>query len=123
MTDRGCLRVGCKADVVAFDYDRVEDNSTIMNPDGAPKGIPWVLINGQIAIEDGQATGALAGVVIKRAGRPFSGRRPAWGLRNRWPRVGTSPGSYGSGDGASRCRNARNIPWRLSFSWRVVALS
>ena len=68
MTDRGCLRVGCKADIVAFDYDRVEDNSTIMNPDGAPKGIPWVLINGQLAIEDGQSTGALAGVVIKRGG-------------------------------------------------------
>ena len=68
MTDRGCLRVGCKADIVAFDYDKVEDNSTIMNPDGAPQGIPWVLINGQIAIEDGQSTGALAGVVIKRGG-------------------------------------------------------
>ena len=68
MTDRGCLRVGCKADVVAFDYDKVEDNSTIMNPDGAPQGIPWVLINGRIAIEDGQSTGALAGVVIKRGG-------------------------------------------------------
>lgn len=68
MTDRGCLRVGCKADIVAFDYDRVEDNSTIMNPEGPPRGIPWVLVNGQIAVEDGQATGALAGVVIKRAG-------------------------------------------------------
>ena len=68
MTDRGCLRVGCKADIVAFDYEKVEDNSTIMNPDGAPQGIPWVLINGQIAIEDGQSTGALAGVVIKRGG-------------------------------------------------------
>ena len=68
MTDRGCLRVGCKADIVAFDYDKVEDNSTIMNPDGAPQGIPWVLINGQLAIEDGQSTGALAGVVIKRGG-------------------------------------------------------
>ena len=68
MTDRGCLRVGCKADIVAFDYDKVEDNSTIMNPEGPPRGIPWVLINGQVAIEDGQATGALPGVVIKRGG-------------------------------------------------------
>ena len=68
MTDRGCLRVGCKADIVAFDYDRVEDNSTIMNPEGPPQGIPWVLVNGRIAIEDGQATGTLAGVVIRRSG-------------------------------------------------------
>lgn len=68
MTDRGCLRVGCKADIVAFDYDRVEDNATIMNPDGPVVGMPWVLVNGQVAIEDGQATGALAGVVIKRSG-------------------------------------------------------
>ena len=68
MTDRGCLRVGCKADIVAFDYDRVEDNATIMDPDGPVVGMPWVLVNGQVAIEDGQATGALAGVVIKRGG-------------------------------------------------------
>lgn len=68
MTDRGCLRVGCKADIVAFDYDRVEDNATIMNPDGPVVGMPWVLVNGRVAIEDGQATGALAGVVIKRSG-------------------------------------------------------
>ena len=66
MTDRGCLRVGCKADVVAFDYDRVEDNATIMNPDAPVVGIPWVLINGQVAIENSQPTGALPGVVIKR---------------------------------------------------------
>ena len=36
--------------------------------DSIKVGMPWVLVNGQIAIEDGQATGALAGVVIKRAG-------------------------------------------------------
>ena len=68
MTDRGCLRVGCKADVVTFDYVRIQDNATIMNPDGPVVGMPWVLINGQVAIENGQATGALAGVVIKRGG-------------------------------------------------------
>ena len=68
LTDRGCLRVGCKADIVAFDYERVEDGATIMNPDTPPTGIPWVLVNGEIAIENGRATGALAGVVIRRGG-------------------------------------------------------
>lgn len=66
LTDRGCLRVGCRADLVAFDYERVEDGATILNPDTPPTGIPWVLVNGEIAIEDGRSTGALAGVVIRR---------------------------------------------------------
>ncbi len=68
LTDRGCLRVGCKADIVAFDYERVEDVATIMEPATMPVGIPWVLVNGQIAVEDGVPTGALAGVVIRRGG-------------------------------------------------------
>ena len=66
LTDRGCLRVGCRADIVAFDYEAVEDNATILHPDAAPTGIPWVLVNGEIAIENGAATGALAGAVIRR---------------------------------------------------------
>ncbi len=61
LTDRGCLRVGCKADIVGFDYDRVEDVATISNPGTPPTGIPWVLVNGRIAVEDGRPTGALAG--------------------------------------------------------------
>ena len=50
----------------AFDYEAVEDNATILHPDAAPTGIPWVLVNGEIAIENGAATGALAGAVIRR---------------------------------------------------------
>ena len=66
LTDRGCLRVGCRADLVMFDYDRVVDHATILDPDGAPEGIPWVLVNGEVAVADGQLTGALAGQVIRR---------------------------------------------------------
>ncbi len=66
LTDRGCLRVGCRADIVAFDYERVEDVATILEPGAPPTGIPWVFVNGVAAIEDGRATGALAGVVIRR---------------------------------------------------------
>lgn len=66
MTDRGCLRVGCKADIVVFDYEGVVDHATILDPDGAPEGIPWVLVNGEPAVENGRLTGALAGEVIRR---------------------------------------------------------
>ena len=66
LTDRGCLRVGCRADMVLFDYDRVVDHATILDPDGAPEGIPWVLVNGEVAVEDGKLTGALAGQVVRR---------------------------------------------------------
>jgi hypothetical protein len=29
-------------------------------------GVPWVIVNGQIAIADGKTTGALAGRVLRR---------------------------------------------------------
>ncbi len=66
LEDRGCLRAGCAADIVAFDYEQIEDVATILEPATPPVGIPWVLVNGQIAVEDGLPTGALAGIVIRR---------------------------------------------------------
>lgn len=67
LEDRGCIRAGCAADIVAFDYEGVQDVATILEPATMPVGIPWVFVNGEIAVEDGAPTGALAGVVIRRS--------------------------------------------------------
>ncbi|MDA0327434.1 MAG: amidohydrolase family protein [Gemmatimonadetes bacterium] len=66
LPDRGYVRVGQKADLVLFDYDRVQDHATIMNPGGHNEGIEYVLINGRPVIDGGQATGALPGEVLVR---------------------------------------------------------
>ncbi len=66
LPDRGYLREGYKADIVVFDFERVQDHATILEPGRPPEGIEYVLVNGELAVERGQLTGALAGVVIDR---------------------------------------------------------
>lgn len=66
---RGLIREGLWADVVIFDYDKIQDNATYDFPFRTPTGIDFVLVNGQIAIEKGKHTGVKAGKVIYGAGK------------------------------------------------------
>ncbi|MCA9237304.1 MAG: amidohydrolase family protein [Planctomycetales bacterium] len=65
MTDRGYLRPGAMADVVVFDPQTVIDGATYDDPYELPRGIPVVLVNGQIAAENGQPTGVMAGRALR----------------------------------------------------------
>jgi N-acyl-D-aspartate/D-glutamate deacylase len=62
--DRGRLKEGASADVTIFDQDRVIDRATFENPHQFPIGIEYVIVNGQVTIDKGQHTSALAGRVI-----------------------------------------------------------
>jgi N-acyl-D-aspartate/D-glutamate deacylase len=66
---RGFIKEGMWADAVIFDYDKIQDNSTYEYPFRTPSGIDFVLVNGQIAIENGKHTGAKSGMVIYGPGR------------------------------------------------------
>ena len=66
LPDRGYLREGYKADIVVFDFETVQDHATVLEPGRPPEGIEYVLVNGKLAVDGGQGTGALAGVVIDR---------------------------------------------------------
>lgn len=66
LTDRGRLAEGLVADVVVFDPSTVADRATFQNPHQYPSGIPWVLVNGRIAVEEGRFTGVRAGEVLRR---------------------------------------------------------
>jgi N-acyl-D-amino-acid deacylase len=66
LADRGVLREGAVADVVVFDAATVQDASTFAEPHQYPVGIEVVLVNGQVAVEGGRATGVRAGRVITR---------------------------------------------------------
>ncbi len=64
--DRGYVRAGQKADLVVFDYARIRDRATILEPDRTPEGNEYVLSNGQFLVGGGSATGALPGRVLDR---------------------------------------------------------
>ena len=52
-----------------FDPDRVIDRATFEQPQQFPVGIEYVIVNGQVTIDKGQHTGALAGQVIYGPGK------------------------------------------------------
>ena len=64
LSGRGRLQPGYFADLVAFDPDTVTDTATYEDPSRFPVGIPWVVVNGQVAVEEGRCTGVLAGQAV-----------------------------------------------------------
>lgn len=61
LQDRGLLRKGFVADVVAFDPETLRDLATFAEPHQYSEGIRYVLIAGRFVIDSGEATGTLAG--------------------------------------------------------------
>jgi len=66
LRERGQLREGWFADVVIFDPATVADQATFEEPHQYPVGIDWVLVNGAIAVENGQYRNIRAGRVLRR---------------------------------------------------------
>lgn len=61
LKDRGYLRENYFADVVVFDPANILDGATFEKPFEPPAGIPWVLVNGQVAVKNGEPTHTLSG--------------------------------------------------------------
>jgi N-acyl-D-amino-acid deacylase len=72
LPDRGLLRNGFKADIVVFDPRTVRGPATKANPKQFPIGINYVIVNGRLAVDQGQHTGTLAGRALRR------GRASTW---------------------------------------------
>jgi dihydroorotase/N-acyl-D-amino-acid deacylase len=68
LRDRGFVRQGMFADITIFDPRRVIDRATFEMPNQYPEGIEYVLVNGQISVDKGQRTPALAGQVLRGPG-------------------------------------------------------
>jgi len=64
LADRGVLRAGARADVVAFDAARIIDRATYEEPHRYAAGVSHVLVNGRVVVEGGEHTGALPGRVL-----------------------------------------------------------
>ena len=69
LKDRGLLKEGYWADVVVFDPATVADPATYENPQQYAKGVPFVVVNGTVVIDNGNHTGARPGKVIYGPGK------------------------------------------------------
>jgi N-acyl-D-amino-acid deacylase len=68
LKDRGLIRQGYYADITIFNADTVIDKATYEKPKQYALGIETVIVNGQIAWQNGGASGARVGKVLKRTG-------------------------------------------------------
>jgi N-acyl-D-aspartate/D-glutamate deacylase len=68
LQDRGLLKPGYFADVTIFDPATIQDRATYQSPTQLSVGVKFVFVNGQLAFEDGHATGEVAGTVLHGRG-------------------------------------------------------
>jgi len=66
ITDRGLIRQGNWADIVLFDPKNIMNKASYKSPREYPEGIPYVLVNGEVVVEEGSYTGALPGKVLRK---------------------------------------------------------
>lgn len=65
LVDRGFIAAGMRADITIFDPKTVRDRSTYESPETPSEGIRYVLVNGQVALADGKATGKQSGQSVR----------------------------------------------------------
>jgi len=68
LTDRGCLDVGCYADIVVFKPAEIADHATFDQPHQYASGVSDVFVNGVQVLRDGEHTGATPGQVVRGPG-------------------------------------------------------
>ena len=66
LTDRGVLQEGAYADIVVFDFAKIQDTADFQNPHQLAQGVVHLLVNGRLVIRDGVYTGVRAGRVLRR---------------------------------------------------------
>jgi N-acyl-D-aspartate/D-glutamate deacylase len=66
INDRGTLAVGKKADIVVFDPQQVHETATYENPFQLAEGINYVVVNGEISLEDGQFAKQRHGQMLRK---------------------------------------------------------
>jgi N-acyl-D-aspartate/D-glutamate deacylase len=66
LADRGVLRAGAYADVLVFDPQQLKEEATYTEPRKLASGMRFVFVNGVAAVDEGGATNALAGKVLRK---------------------------------------------------------
>lgn len=68
LTDRGLIREGLAADITVFDLAAIDDTATWADPTTKPTGIDYVIVNGELVLDQGTHTGATPGHVLRGPG-------------------------------------------------------
>jgi N-acyl-D-amino-acid deacylase len=64
--DRGILRPGMYADITIFDPATVIDKATFEDPHQYPEGMPYVIVNGKVTVDNGKYRKVLAGKTLRK---------------------------------------------------------
>lgn len=68
LTDRGLLQPGMYADIVVFDAATVQDQSTFEHPHAYSTGFKYVLVNGQLTVDNFKHNGTRNGAILRGPG-------------------------------------------------------
>jgi len=63
--DRGRIAPGMAADLLVFDPDKVQDIATFTKPLSFPEGMPYVIVNGNVEIDNGRFSTQNGGAVLR----------------------------------------------------------
>ena len=66
MEDRGVLRPGAFADMVVFDKETLDDPAIYTDPHQLSRGMVYVLVNGEFAVDEGEFRDVMSGQVLRR---------------------------------------------------------
>jgi hypothetical protein len=70
LRDRGLLRVGQFADITVFDPAKIIDRSTYTEPFQYSDGIQYVVVNGELVVDQGKHTEARPGRALRKSDSP-----------------------------------------------------
>ncbi len=65
LRNKGNFSAGSDADIVVFDYSKIQDKSTYEEPAKEPEGIDYVMLGGQIAVENGKVVNDSLGKSVR----------------------------------------------------------
>jgi N-acyl-D-amino-acid deacylase len=68
LAQRGCVAVGCYADLAVFDPAKVQDHATFESPHRYASGMVHVVVNGTPVLVQGEQTEARPGRVVRGPG-------------------------------------------------------
>jgi len=63
---KGIIKEGFDADIVIFDPKKIIDKATYGEPHQYPEGIKYVIVNGEVVVDNGKITGLRPGKILKK---------------------------------------------------------
>ena len=66
---RGLIKEGAYADLAIFNFNTFEDKATFKNPHQYARGLAYVIVNGEVVVDEGKHTGKLSGMILYGKGK------------------------------------------------------